>query len=144
MEHFLEEFGNLLALVGFHPSILFGRNCAVVSAAFFEKLPGRNRRPDKQGRTHRPGGGKGQFVAAGQLLELVQTTSGTSEDWLVIKMALEVPGQAIGRLVAAGAVLFQRLHDDPIEIPAHQVDEFGRIGLAMCGSSGQLAFEHRA
>ena len=48
-------------------------------------------------------------------------------------MTLDIRRQAVGRFVTAGAVLLQRLHHDPVEIAAHERDEFRGLGLAVLG-----------
>ena len=45
------------------------------------------------------------------------------------KIALDVGGQAVGRLVAAVAVLFQALHHDPVELAADVFAQAGRFGV---------------
>src|SRR5206468_10432736 len=53
------------------------------------------------------------------------------------EVAFHVPRQPDGGLVAPRAVLFQRLHDDPIQLPADRLTEFFRIGVAARGNGGQ-------
>ena len=45
----------------------------------------------------------------------------------VVKVALHVGGEAVGRLVAAVAVLLQALHHDPVQLAAHQLRQLGRL-----------------
>ena len=53
-------------------------------------------------------------------------------------MPFDVPDQAVGRLVTARPVLLQALHHDPVQVPTNQVDELGRLGLAMLGGGRAL------
>jgi hypothetical protein len=39
-------------------------------------------------------------------------------------MPLDVRRQAVGRLVAPGAIFFQALHHDPVQVAAQQCDGF--------------------
>ena len=79
------------------------------------------------------GSRENQPVAANGLLESVHGARRAGNDRLIVEMALNVRSQAIGRLVTAGAVLFQRLHHDPIQVAADQIRQFGRLGLAVSG-----------
>ena len=57
---------------------------------------------------------------------------------LVGQVALHVRRQAVGRLVAAVAVLLQRLHHDPVQLAAHQPAQLRRLRAAVGRDRGQL------
>jgi hypothetical protein len=69
-----------------------------------------------QGEEHRGGAREAHFVPAHGLLELVKAAGRTGHNGLVTQVAPDVSAQAVGRFVAAVAVLFQTLHHDPIEV----------------------------
>ena len=52
-------------------------------------------------------------------------------DGVARQVALDVAGQAAGRLVPPAAVFLEGLHHDPVEIAAHQPGQPGRVGLAL-------------
>ena len=52
--------------------------------------------------------------------------------------------QPVRRLVAARAVLLQRLHHDPVQLPAHELPEPPRVGLAVGRDGRELLAEQRA
>ncbi len=61
---------------------------------------------------------------------------------------LDVASKVAGRLVAAGAVLLQRPHDDPIQLAAHELAQALAVGLAAGGNGrerrGQQGAQSRA
>ena len=78
-------------------------------------------------------GGRRQdlLVPAGQLPQPIAGRGRAGLHRLVRQVALEVAGEAVGRLVAAAAVLLQRLHHDPVQLAAHQSGQPGRLGLPL-------------
>ena len=50
--------------------------------------------------------------------------------WFVVEVAPQVGCQAIGRLVTTVAILLERLHDDPVELAAHQPAELLRLDIS--------------
>ena len=50
---------------------------------------------------------------------------------LVGQVALHVQREAVGRLVAAVAVLLQRLHHDPVQLAAHQLGQLRRLRVPL-------------
>src|SRR5690349_11719882 len=58
-----------------------------------------------------------------------------------MQITFDIAGQAVGGFVAAAAVLLQRLHDDPIELAAHQPAELSRVALAPRGNRLGLVAE---
>ena len=58
-------------------------------------------------------------------------------DDLVGEIALDVAGEAVGRLVAPGAVLLQRLHHHPVELALQQLRQPGRLDAPVGGDVRQ-------
>ena len=54
-----------------------------------------------------------------------------------MQVALKVPGQLVGSLVAARPVLLQAAHHNPVEVAANEVEELGWLGGAMMGRGGE-------
>ena len=65
------------------------------------------------------------------LPEPIPRRRGPRLDRLLGQEPAHVGREAAGRLVATAAVLLQRLHDDPVEIPLHQGRQLGRLGLPL-------------
>src|SRR5262249_49745571 len=63
-------------------------------------------------------------VFAGQLAEPVAGGRRTRLHRLVLQVALHVPGQPVGRLVAPRPVLLPRLHGDPVPLPPQHPAQF--------------------
>jgi hypothetical protein len=60
----------------------------------------------------------------------------------VFQVPLEVEREAVGGFVAAGAILLQALHHDPVEVAAQ---ETGKLAVPCCGvSRWASAPRHRA
>ena len=134
VEHVPEKLGHLLALgdfcLGLPPRLLL-----------LEKHPGGDAQANDERGEHRTGRHENQFVSSHQFLESVKVARRTGHHRFIVQMALNVRGQAVGRFVTAGAVFFQRLHHDPVQVAAHQMNQFGRLGLPVLGRlpSGPLA-----
>jgi len=92
------------------------------------RLPLGPTRPDRQERREQRGDGDQQEeprrrhdrrpVLAVELPQTVRERRRAGLDGLVLQETIDVPRQAVGRLVAAGPVLLQRLHHDPVELAA--------------------------
>ena len=93
---------------------------------------------------HGPGSQEDQLVAADQLLKLIKIARRPGHHWFVVQMPLNIRREAVGRLVAARAVFFQRFHDDPVQVAAHQMNQFRRLRLAPLRRHRQFPGEHRA
>src|SRR5512139_1778777 len=65
-----------------------------------------------------------QLVSANQLLQEVKEAGRARVDWLIAEKALDIGGEAARGFVAARAVLFEALHDDPIQIASNEEDSF--------------------
>ena len=55
----------------------------------------------------------------------------------------DVGGEFRGGFVAPRAVLFERLHDDPVQVAADELAQFRRIGLAVRRDGGQRVTQGR-
>ena len=82
-------------------------------------------------RRHQTAGGQPGLVPPGELAESVSCRRGTRVDRLVGQIALEVHRQAVGRFVPACAVLFQRLHYNPVQVAPHELAEPLRVGVPL-------------
>ncbi len=59
--------------------------------------------------------GKNNAIAGDQFAEAVNAAGRARHDRLVGEITLHVHGQGVGRLITAGAPLFERLHRDPVQ-----------------------------
>ena len=59
-------------------------------------------------------------------------------------MALHISGQAVGSFVATRAILLERLHHNPVKVPAQQMDKLRRLDAAVFGRRGQIDGKHDA
>jgi hypothetical protein len=59
-------------------------------------------------------------VLVGELLQAIGRRRRPGLDGFAGEIALDVPGEAVGGLVAARAVLFEGAHDDPVQFAAQQ------------------------
>ena len=87
--------------------------------------------------------GEGELVAFHQSAKAVERTRGTRMNGFAGKVPLDVFRQSIGRLIAASAVLFERLHHDPVEITPKQAGQLGRVRMAMLGDIRTHVYSHR-
>ena len=97
-----------------------------------EVAVGRQGGGDRQaGQQHKRGGAEddGCAVAAEKLASAVGGGGRAGGDGLVVEVAADVGDEGVGGLVAAVAVLFEALHDDPVELAA---DLSGRAGGGRC------------
>ena len=109
-----------------------------------DRLPGAHHDSQHQRRHYHRPGAEGQLVAPNQFLEPINIARRTGPDRLLVQMPLEVPGQTVHGLIAARPVLLQAFHDNPVQVPPHRADQFGRLGMMAFGSDGQFPFHHRA
>ncbi len=77
-------------------------------------------------------------------MEAIELGRRASDDWFVVKVALNVSRQVVGRRVTARSVFLQRLHNNPIEIATQQCAEPGRFRMSMLRNGGEVGIEHRA
>ena len=54
----------------------------------------------------------------------------SSNDRFVVQVPVDVGGEFRCRPVPSGAVLFQRFHDDPIQVATDELAQFARISFA--------------
>ena len=94
------------------PLLLFG----IPGPAGLERLPCAHDRSGDEGHRDRRRGRKGQLVSSKRFLKAVSLRGRAGHDRLVGEVPLDVGGEAVGGFVAAGAVLFEALHHDPVEI----------------------------
>ena len=130
-EGILEEAAN-----GLSTCCLRGRR--VTLAPGLHESAGRHRQTTQQRQDDEGAGDNGALVAAHELAQAVCRPGRSGQDGLVVQVAPDVIGQTRGRFVAAGAVLFERLHDDPVQVAPHQPTQRARFGLAGGGHVGQL------
>ena len=77
-----------------------------------------------------------------ELPESVEIAGGTRDDGFIVEQPLDVQRQAVGRFVAARAVLLQAFHHDPIEVPAQGMNELDCFSVALPGGRGQFHIHH--
>ena len=70
--------------------------------------------------------------------ESIKLAGWTREHRLAGEAALDVHRKSVCRLVAAGAVFFERLHHDPIQIAAQRADKSRRLDASVFGGRGQV------
>jgi len=117
---------------------LSGLFLGVAFARGTDGLPGTGDGGDDEDGGNRRRHPEGGLVALSELAEPVACGRGARAHRFVGQMASDVQGERVGRLVAARAVLVERLHHDPVQIAAQRFDEPGRIGVATFGCSRQL------
>ena len=78
-----------------------------------------------------------RLVPPGELAEAVPRRRRARLHRLVVQVALHVRREAVGRLVAAVAVLLQRLHHDPVQLAAHQLRQLRRLRASVRGQGRQ-------
>ena len=100
-------------------------------------LPGADARGGHEHRRHQGGGGEGGLVAPPGLLQPVSSARRPGDDGFVVQVPLEVRRQAVGRLVAAGAVLLQALHHDPVQVAPDQFHQMHAFGAVLFGGGGE-------
>ena len=61
-----------------------------------------------------------------------------------MQIALDVPRQVVGRLIAPCAVLLQGLHDDPVQFATKLLAEFASVDVAVVRDRGQFGRRQRA
>ena len=76
-------------------------------------------------------------MTADELAEAVASAGRAGFDDFVGEVALDVAGEAVGRVVPAGAVLFEGLQHDPIEFATHHLGELRRFGASVRGHAGR-------
>src|SRR6059036_901505 len=74
----------------------------------------------------------------------MERTWRVGDDRLIAEVALNVHRKTIGGLVTARAVLVQRLHHDPVQVAAQQMNQLWRVGMAMVRGRPQRLGSHRA
>ncbi len=135
VQHVFEELGGLPTFDGFRLRqflvglgllaqlglLLFGSDSALAGLLLPVEFARRNAQPDRQRYRHHGRSGESQLVPLNRFLEVVEPARRAGFDRLRAEMPLYVHRQAIGGLVAAGAVLLQTLHHDPVQIASKLV-----------------------
>ena len=83
-------------------------------------------------------GNAGGTVAVHKLAEPVKRARRARLHRLTGEKAGEIGGEAVDGFVAAGAVFFQALHDDLVEVAFHGGEPFGGIGIAASGGGRRI------
>lgn len=99
-------------------------------------MTARTRPTSSAAATHPPA-----VMAAREFAEAVPGGGRARLDGLVAEEAADVGGERGGGGVAAGAVLLQGAHDDPVEVLGEHADEAGGLGGAGGGDGLGLVFE---
>src|SRR5437773_11478022 len=119
LEHVFEEQGDLLTLGSFGLSLLL----SIVRLSTGLPLPGEgcgnnNQACDEKHRDD-PYPDKEQFVAEHYFLKSVELTRGTRQNGLLGQKPSNVERKTACCFVAAGTILLQRFHSNPVEVPAN-------------------------
>src|SRR5204863_2798004 len=77
-------------------------------------------------------------------LKAIQVARRSGFNRLALQKSLNIQRQAAGGFETVGAVLFEGLHYDPIQIAANEMKEFRRLGPLPLGHCGKVRIEHRA
>ena len=123
----LVALGQVVALILDDTALLFRPNQAIGRADH----AGDQGQQDQQPREHRT------LVPPHKLPQPVCRRRRTRLHRFIRKVALYVHREAVGRLVAAVAVLLQRLHHDPIQFASHQLRQPRRFRPAVGGQRRQ-------
>ena len=128
-----------------HPGLfLFSSDGALASFFFTNEETERRDETQDQGQRDSAACDENSFISADELLETVEFARRTCHDWFIIEVALDIVCETAGCLVTTGAVLFQGFHNNAIEVPAKNVDEFRSVGPAMRGGNGQIGIKQGA
>ena len=96
----------------------------------------RQQQSDHQGGGHGGPNGDAGTIPSHELASAVEGAGGTGQHRFVGQEALDVHAHPVGRLVAAGAVLLQGLHDDPVQIAPQRSGQTRKIGVALLRRRG--------
>ena len=78
---------------------------------------------------------KEQFVAEHYFLKSVKLARGTRQNGLLSQEPANVERETVCCFVAAGAILLQRFHGNPVEVPTNGPNQSGGLGFTMFGHS---------
>jgi hypothetical protein len=106
-------------------------------------LPGSKDETGEQGNGHCARGGERKLVPADQSAEAIGGARWPGDYRFIGQVALNVGRERIGRFVTARAVFLQTLHHHPVQVAAHEMHEFGRLGMAGACDRGQLGLSQR-
>ena len=129
---FLTRLGTGLSLLGFglfRFRVQLGETFAFGPLLSLEQPDGRARDARQQGAQDQTRGNHLPTVPLHKLLEAIPRARRAGADRLVVEESLDIPGEAVGRLVAPVAVLAQRLEHDPVEFPLHEPPQLRRLDL---------------
>lgn len=75
-------------------------------------------------------------MTAYEFSEAVQGAGRACQDRFVVEVAFDVACEVVGGGVAAGAIFFEGLEGDPVEVALEEMGEAGGVGAAACGDPG--------
>ena len=87
---------------------------------------------------HQDCGQHGPSVPPHEFAQPIPRRGWAGQNRLVVQVAIDVPRQLVGRLVAAVAILVQRLHHDPVQLATQESAEPLRIALPLGRDSRPL------
>src|SRR5690606_18263894 len=96
--------------------------------------PGQRQR---QRHSNHPGGGDAELVASDKFLDAITGPGGTGQDRLLAEVSPNISRQSVGRLVAVGAVLLQRLEGNPVKVATQLPGQPLWLGTPMAGDVGE-------
>src|SRR6266566_885993 len=102
---------------------------------FLEKHPSGNSKAGEQCGDYGTSGGTHKFVSPNRFLEPVEVTWRAGGHRFLRQVPLDIPSQTVGGLISPRPVLLQALHDNPVQVPTHGTDQFGRLCLAALGGA---------
>ena len=94
--------------------------------------PADDRQCDHAGGTHRAA------MPTNKLGRSIGNGVRAGEHRLVVQVPGKIQRQTIGRLITPGALFFQALHHDPVEIAIQRMNQPGGFGLTIPGNRGEL------
>ena len=109
-----------------------------------DRLPGARANPQHQRRRHRGHYPNRHLIPPNELPQSVRRTGRPGQHRLVVQVPLNVDGQPNRRVVAAGPVFFQALHDNPVQVAPQQANQSGRLRSAPLGRRRQFLPYHTA
>src|SRR5262245_61367667 len=101
-------------------------------------LPQARQKPQDQGKRHRDRAYEGDLVSAKSFLEPISGGRWSRLDRFAVQVPFQVGGQTARVLVAAGPVLFEALHYDPIQVTPNLVHQARGIYAATARGAGPV------
>ena len=125
--------GFLLLLLGVEP----GQALRLGRASGLEQAPGRPRDPRHQRQHDQARRDHPRPVLPDELPQPIRPARRRRQHRLRRQVTQDVGPEAVGRLVPPGPVLLQRLHHDPVEVPAQRPLQVLRVDPAVGRDAGQ-------